>query len=168
MIVNFPGFGIEPQSKRYFGRGLFHVAVFEQHPRFDGVAVGQIGVQRERLLRCSEAAIALAAMIKALMQLRLRLQRPGAGISRIDLDGAAAQPDDGFRPAAIADVTLDEILAGHQIEIVGFDAVRAAPFDGFLFFRKQFQLQRLDDGFGDFVLQREDVVQVAVVAFGQT
>ena len=58
------------------------------------------------------------------------------------------------------------VLAGHQIEVVGLDAVGAAPLDGLLLFRQQLELQGLDDGLADLVLQGEDVGQVAVVALG--
>ncbi len=58
------------------------------------------------------------------------------------------------------------MLSGHQVQVVGLQVGRAALLDRLLFFRQQLQLQGLDDCLRNLVLQREDVVQVAVVAFG--
>jgi len=53
-------------------------------------------------------------------------------------------------------------------EIVGvrLDVVRRCLRDRLLFLRQQLDLQLLDDRMRDFVLDREDVREVAVVAVG--
>jgi len=49
-------------------------------------------------------------------------------------------------------------LPRHQVQLVRFRIGRRALLDRLLFGRQQLQLQRPDDGFGNLVLQREDVV----------
>jgi hypothetical protein len=58
------------------------------------------------------------------------------------------------------------VLTCHQIKLVRLRIRRRALLDRFLFSRQQFQFERVDDRFRNFILQREDVVQVAIVALG--
>ena len=51
-----------------------------------------------------------------------------------------------------------------KIKLVSFGMLGRAGLDRLLFGRQEFDLESGDDGLRDLVLQREDVVQVAVVA----
>ena len=101
----------------------------------------------------------------AVMQVALRVsqQRPCMGIGRIDVDGATAEAGDQFVMPFIA---RDVVVAGHEIQLIGLAVAGAATLDGLLFFRQQLELQRLDDGLRNLVLQRKDVGEVAVVTLG--
>ena len=98
--------------------------------------------------------------------LRRRQQRPGLRVVRVELDRTTTQADDGVVLAHVAQHAAGVVMPGHQVEVVGIEMGRAALLDRLFFLRQQLEFQRRDDGLGDLVLQREDVVQVAVVALG--
>ena len=58
------------------------------------------------------------------------------------------------------------MLPGHQVEVVGLEIRGAALLDGLLLPGQELEPERFYDGFGDLILQREDVAQVALVALG--
>ncbi len=124
---------------------------------------GEIGLQRQRALRRAPSGVSGVDVHQPLVGLGDRQQRPRAGVLGIDLDGALAQPDGDLAMPRIAGRV---VLPRHQVELVRFRIGRRALLDRLLLGRQQLQLQRLDDGFGDLVLQREDVVQIPVEALG--
>src|SRR5262249_10975881 len=57
-------------------------------------------------------------------------------------------------------------LSPPKIISVGFDVAGGRLADRFLFLRKQLDLELLDDGVGDFVLDGKDIGQVPIIAIG--
>src|SRR5207248_2471955 len=81
----------------------------------------------------------------------------------VDLDCPAADAHDPLFPPRVAVIAGDPILPREQVKIVRLDVCGPALLDRFLFFWEQLQLQGADDGFRDFVLDGEDVLEVTVV-----
>src|SRR5438477_9250770 len=92
-------------------------------------------------------------------------QSPSICIVGINFRDALTDADGCFRSPKIALTEGDVVLPRHQEEIVSLDTLRAALFDGLFLFRQELEFQRLDDRFGNFVLQGENVVEIAVVTF---
>src|SRR5262249_50727128 len=114
-----------------------------------------------RALRRLDAALNRFAT-KALKRKHDGEKRPRASIPRVDLQCALAH---AYDDTPMAKRAHDAVVPRHKIQFVSIRAGGRATFDGFPFFRQQLQLQRLDNGFGYFVLQRKDVAHIAVVAF---
>jgi hypothetical protein len=55
------------------------------------------------------------------------------------------------------------VVTPHQIALIGLGIVGGAILDGLFFGGQQLDLQRRDDGLRDLVLEREDVVQIAII-----
>jgi hypothetical protein len=89
----------------------------------------------------------------------------GARILGIDLRRA---PEHLPRHAqgAIAPAAAQEEGASHQVVLVGLGVGGRAAGDEGALLRQQLHLEGIDDAVGDLVLEREDVVQAAVVAIG--
>src|ERR1700733_11329887 len=95
-----------------------------------------------------------------------RYECPSARIVGIDFGSTAAQPDDPLCPALIAFMAGDIELSRHEVQIVSLDILGAALLDGLPLCWQELQLQSLDDRLGDFVLQREDIIEITVVTLG--
>src|ERR1700722_13136657 len=140
--------------------------MLREDSRLDGMSLGEIGVQRERPFCGHQTVIAASAVDEAQGHLPNGHERPGTRVLRVDFDGAVAQTDERVDPPDVGFMAADVALPRHEIEMVGLDIVRAALLDRLLLLGQELQFQSLDDGFGDFGLQREDIVQVAIVALG--
>src|SRR5436305_15233225 len=90
-------------------------------------------------------------------------QSPSICIVGINFRDALTDADGCLRSPRIALTANDVVLSRHQEEIVSLDTLRAALFDGLLLLRQELEFQRLDDRFGDFVLQGKNVVELVVV-----
>ena len=120
----------------------------------------------KRAFRC-RSVLAFSSMNEAHYHLVKSHESPGICIVGINFRDAVTDADGCFRSPTIALTAGDVVLSRHQEEIVSLDTLRAALFDGLLLFRQELEFQRLDDRFGDFVLQGENVVEIAVVTFAQ-
>ena len=67
-------------------------------------------------------------------------------------------PTIAFEPGRVS-------LASHQIQIIGLDIFRAVLLDRLLLFGQKFNFERVDDCVRYLVLEREDVVKIAIVTF---
>src|SRR5882762_8887298 len=141
-------------------------AVVGQDSGLHGMGLGQIGVQCERPFSSHQAVITSSSKGEAQNHLPKGHERPGARIAGVYFGSADTEPNDRFGPPSIAFLAGDVELPPHEVEIVSLDIVRAALLDGLLLFGQELEFQSLDDRCGDFVLQREDVVEVAVVTLG--
>src|SRR5438034_259606 len=130
------------------------------------VGLREVIVDRNGAPRRGQAAVTRSSVVEPQRALRVRHQRPRMRIVGIDLGGALAKPDDRLAAAGVADVSGDAVLARHQVQLVSLRVGRAAPFDRFLLFGEELQLERGHDRLRNLVLQREDVIEVAVVALG--
>ena len=128
--------------------------------------LGDGRIDRDRACGGGEAVVDVAPVTIAEARLGDREQRPGLRVIRIDLDRAAANPHHPLFAPRIAVIAGDPILPREQIELVGLDVGRAALLDRLLFLGQQLELQRRDDRLGNFVLDRENVLEVAVVTLG--
>src|SRR5215203_1192722 len=74
-----------------------------------------------------------------------------------------AQPDDHCVSARVAETAADPLLPSHQVEIIGFYIRCAAFFECRLLLRKKLDLQCIDNGFRNLILNFEDVGEIAVI-----
>src|SRR5580704_3192451 len=63
-------------------------------------------------------------------------------------------------------IAVHGIRVRHEIEVVRIEAGSSTALDGRLLPRQEFQLERRNDRLRDLVLQGENVLEGAVVAFG--
>src|SRR5215212_1203687 len=105
-------------------------------------------------------------MPQAQLGLSKRHQSPSFGVIWVERDGLLANAHDRLVSANVAKAPSDPILPGHQVEIVSLDTGSPALLNRFLFRRKQLYPQRCDNRLGDFVLDGENIREVAVVAVG--
>ena len=155
--VDLVRLGVQTQGDFDLGGRLIMTAMLGEDSRLDSVGLGQIGVERKRPFCRHQTVIAASAVDEAQGHLPNRHERPGTRILRIDFDGAVAQPDNRFHPPDVGFMAGDVGLPRQEIEIVGLDIVRAALLDRLLLLGQELEFQGLDDGLGDFGLQREDV-----------
>src|SRR3954454_8944027 len=99
-------------------------------------------------------------------QARLRdgEQRPRFRIIGIEADRALGGSDYDLVAPDVAIIAGNPQLPREQIEVVCIDVVGAPLLKRLLLGRQELDLQRVDDGLRDFVLDREDVSKLAVVA----
>ena len=142
-----------------------HRRAAAQHFGEGGMTFSQLRVKGDSALGGCGCLFETIAGDSALAQLRHRHshQGPAACEARIKRYNFLADTHDQ-RFHALATRALE--LARQKKELIGFGARGAAVLDRLLLFGQQLELQRLDDRLGDLVLQREDVVEVAVVALG--
>ena len=161
-------FGVELECGGERGVGFVAPALGREPPRHGQTGLGDAGIERQGFLRGRGAVVGdpVDRIGPEQVSLGKCQQRPGLGIFRVDFRRALAQADDGLLSAQVAEIALDPGLPRHQQEVVSLGAVRSAPFDRLLFSGQQPEPQRADDRLGDFVLDGEDVGQVAVVALG--
>src|SRR6185295_6509294 len=126
----------------------------------------EVRVELDGSFGSGEPIVSLPPEEETQVDLRARYHRPGTRIVRVDLDSAAAQADDRFAAARIANVAGDVVLARHQVELVRLGVGGPALLDCFFLLGQKFQLQCRNDRLRDFVLQRENVVELAIVALG--
>ena len=117
----------------------------------------------KRAFRCRQAVLAFSSMNEVHYHLGKSHESPGICIVGINFRDALTDADGCFRSPKIALTADDVVLSRHQEEIVSLDTLRPALFDGSLLFRQELEFQRLHDRFGDFILQRENVVEIAVI-----
>src|SRR5262249_55667465 len=88
-------------------------------------------------------------------------QGPGTGIVRVDLQRLATESNGDFQ---VSQAMLYPVIATKEIELISFGILGRPALDCLLLRRQQPDLQRRNDGLRDLVLQREDIVEVAVIA----
>src|SRR5690348_4794339 len=111
-----------------------------------------------------EAVVDLAAKHVSEVRLGIGEQRPGLRIIRIDFDGPRADTHYPLFAAHVAVVAARPILPGQQVELVSGDVGGSTPFERLALRWHELDLERLDDRRRDFVLNSENVFEVAVEA----
>ena len=87
----------------------------------------------------------------------------GARVERVEFDSLG---EHSFCKTVICSGVPVEKLPSPEVVGVSFDIPRRRLFDSLLFFRQQPDLELVDDGVCDLVLDGEDVGQVAVITIG--
>ena len=166
--IDFKGVRIQAQGGVDFAGCLVLASVAGEDPGLDGVGLRQAGVKDKCLVNGRQAVVARSPVGEMQDHLADGQECPRVRVAWVDFRRAPAQANDGFRALDVffTAMTGDVVLPRHEIEVVSLDVVRAALLDGLLLFGQELESQRLDDRFGDLVLQREDIAQVAVVTFG--
>ena len=131
------------------------------------MCLGEGIVELERLARIGlGAGEAFRDGDAAVVELqRIRVGETGVGrcVAAIGLDGLLEQPDrlgDAFLGAFVPGI------AAFQVQAVGLEVLGVALGRGLVEVGKRGRAQRVHDGVGDLVLDREDVGEGAVVALG--
>ena len=109
----------------------------------------------------------LLTRVKVLVKKRAAVGDSGMRqcISRVELDCPLEHlPREFVGPFAM----LMKILAASQIEFVGFDVGRLHLLDRFLFVLAEHDTKRGDDALRDLILNRKNVLQLAVVTLAQS
>ncbi len=143
-------------------KSLFPAAKLGQRPSLGGIGLGQARVDGDGLLGRHQSRIHRPA--GDIEQRPAESDRgQGAGIIGIDFQGLIAEPE---RRLQISGTALLQVVPGLEIELIGVRIQGRAGYDRLLLVRQQLHPQRRDDRLRDLVLQRENVVQIAVVALG--
>ena len=165
-LVHFPRVRTEPDGGLHLGGGGIEQPPVLQPLDHRQMRLGNGRIDRNGRMGSSKAVIDVVSEAISQAGLGNSEQRPGLRIIWVDFDRAAANAHHPLLAAHVAMVAGDPILARHQVEVVGFDIGGPALLDRLLLFRQQLQLERGDDRFRNLVLDRENVLEVAVVALG--
>src|SRR5690348_6756735 len=135
-------------------------------PRPNAVGLRDIGIERQRAVGSLDAILLSGRERKKENALDQRHQAPGAGIFWIELDSAASDAGNEFQLLDVAPIAGDPVFSRQQVVIVGVDILRPAPLYCPFLLRKQLDFQSVDDRLRNLVLDRKNVGEIAVVAFG--
>ena len=130
------------------------------------MGLGQIRVQFQRLAAGISGQLPLtlaAARVHEEKGPAVGDGRVGQGVVGVELDGPLVHLPGKFPVEA---VELIEIFAAAQVEIVGFHIPGGHVLDRASLFGAEGDFQSFHDAFGDLVLDGEDILELAIVAFG--
>src|SRR5947209_18707647 len=98
-------------------------------------------------------------MDEAKLKLRKAHEGPRPCIFWIEQRCLPAQARNALLSPGRSECAADPLLPSHQVQIISLDVRRSAILDRFLFLGQQLDLERIDDRFGDLVLDRKNVIE---------
>ena len=161
----FIGIRIQRDRAFEFGDRVVVSAVCRQRKAVRGMCFGEVGIKRQRLGAGRKQRLERDFRTVPRMQSRIAIGDPGIGARIVGIE-ISRPGEEASRQLQGSFGARVEKLAPSEIVGIGLDIRGRRLFYRLLLFRQQLDLELVDDRVRDFVLDRENVGQVAVVAIG--